>query len=165
MYIAADLIMPNVGVMFWTILIFLIAFYILKTKAWGPITSSIQEREQNISDSLSRAENALAEAKKLSADNDAKRKEAELEAQQLVRDARAAAETIKAKEVEDTKAQLKRMQEQAALEIEREKQSAIQGLRSEMANLVVDATEKVVKERLDDKKDLALINDFLQKLN
>lgn len=165
MLFAADLITPSLGVMVWSIVVFLIAFAILKSKAWGPITKSIQERENNIAESLNRAEVALAEAKQLSADNDAKRKEAELEAQKLVRDAREAAEALKSKEVDETKAQIKRMQEQATVEIEREKQSAIQGLRSEMANLVVDATEKVVKERLDDKKDRALINDFLQTLN
>lgn len=165
LFIAGGLLNVNPGLAAWTVILFLIVMFILKKYAWKPIVSYTQERERTIEDSIKRAENALAEAKQLQADNDKVRREAEIEAQRIVREAREAAESVKTVEVEKTKTQIKQLQEQAQSEIEREKQGALQTLRSEVAGLIVQAAEKVVKQNLDSPKQRELVNSFIDELS
>ncbi|HEY0067240.1 MAG TPA: F0F1 ATP synthase subunit B, partial [Flavisolibacter sp.] len=50
------LLTPELGLLFWTLLAFIIVFLILRKFAWGPILSSLDKREQTIADSLETAQ-------------------------------------------------------------------------------------------------------------
>ncbi|MCS7074649.1 MAG: F0F1 ATP synthase subunit B, partial [Bacteroidia bacterium] len=56
-----ELVLPQFGLFFWTLIIFLTFFFLLKKFAWGPILAAIKEREQSIENSLQAAENARSE--------------------------------------------------------------------------------------------------------
>jgi F-type H+-transporting ATPase subunit b len=56
------------------------------------------------------------------------------------------------------------MQEQAQAEIEREKQGALQELRDEVADLAIDAAEKILREDIDSKRQRELVDDFIGEL-
>lgn len=161
---AAGLLSPNVGLIFWIAISFLILLLLLRRFAWGPITSALTEREHRIEDSMQRAERALAEAKQIQADNDRARREAEQEAQRILREAREAAERVRTDEVEKTRTQIQQLQQQAKSEIEREKQSALETLRTEVADLAIRAAEKVVQENLDASRQRKIVETFLQGL-
>lgn len=163
--IAGGIVSPNLGLAFWLIIVFSLVMFVLRKYAWGPITKALTEREETIATSISRAEKALAEAKQLSEDNAKARREAELQAQQIIRDAREAAETLRKTEEERAKAHIKQMQDLAQAEIAREKQSALEALRSEVASLVITAAEKVVKENLDSPKQRKLVDSFIKDLS
>ncbi|HCR49203.1 MAG TPA: F0F1 ATP synthase subunit B [Rhodothermales bacterium] len=163
--IAGGIVSPNLGLAFWLIIVFSLVMFVLRKYAWGPITKSLIEREETIALSISRAEKALAEAKQLSEDNAKARRESELQAQQIIRDAREAAEALRKAEEEKTKAQIKQMQELAQAEIGREKQGALEALRAEVATLVIMAAEKVVKENLDSPKQRQLVDHFIKDLS
>lgn len=163
--IAGGIVSPNLGLAFWLIIVFSLVMFVLRKYAWGPITKSLAEREETIALSISRAEKALAEAKQLSEDNAKARRESELQAQQIIRDAREAAESLRKAEEEKTKAQIKQMQELAQAEIDREKQGALEALRAEVATLVIMAAEKVVKENLDSPKQRQLVDHFIKDLS
>ncbi|MBL7979660.1 MAG: F0F1 ATP synthase subunit B [Bacteroidetes Order II. Incertae sedis bacterium] len=163
--IAGGIVSPNLGLAFWLIIVFSLVMFVLRKYAWGPITKSLAEREETIALSISRAEKALAEAKQLSEDNAKARRESELQAQQIIRDAREAAESLRKAEEEKTKAQIKQMQELAQAEIDREKQGALEVLRAEVATLVIMAAEKVVKENLDSPKQRQLVDHFIKDLS
>ena len=47
-----ELLLPKLGLIFWTVLAFAIVFYILARFAWKPILKSLNEREKNISDAI-----------------------------------------------------------------------------------------------------------------
>ncbi len=164
LFLAADLLSPNVGLIFWMGLAFLVLLLLLSKFAWGPITSALAEREQTIEDSLTSAQKALAEAKQLSADNERARREGEAQAQQIMREAREAAEALRAEQVEKTRAQLRTMQDQAQAEIEREKQQALAELRAEVADLAIQAAEKILHETLDAPRQKRLVEDFISDL-
>ena len=66
-----DLLIPSFGLIIWTLLAFLIVFFILKKFAWKPILSSLKERENSIADSLSTAERVRAEMAQLKSENEA----------------------------------------------------------------------------------------------
>jgi len=56
-----DLLLPGVGLLVWTLLAFLIVFFILKKFAWGIIIKSLSEREQGITDALDTAKKVKAD--------------------------------------------------------------------------------------------------------
>ena len=162
--LAADLLSANVGLAVWLSLAFLILLILLGKFAWGPITSALAERESTIEESMTRAERALAEAKQLQADNEAARREAEGQAQAILRDAREQASAQRDADVARTKAEIARMQESAQADIENQKQQALAELRSEVAALAVGAAEKILRREIDAEAQRGLVDQFIADL-
>jgi F-type H+-transporting ATPase subunit b len=162
--LAADLLSPHAGLIFWKALTFLLLLYLLYKFAWKPITTALNDREKTIDSSIQRAEEALAEAKKIQADNQKARREAEQEAQRLLREAREQAEQLRDDEVQKTRAQIQQMRDQAQAEIEREKQGALDELRAEVADLAIQAAEKILEDSLDGSRQRKLVSDFIDDL-
>lgn len=159
-----SLLQPNAGIVVWTAVVFLIVFGLLWKYAWGPISRVLEERETTIDASIRRAEEALQEARKIQADNEKARREAEQDAQRIMREAREAADQLRSEELEKTRTQIRSIQEQARAEIEREKQGALEELRAEVADLAIGAAEKILRENLDAPRQRKLVNDFLDRL-
>ncbi len=97
-------------------------------------------------------------------DNEAARRDAERQAQSILRDARDASDQLRSEEVEKTKAQLAHLQEQARADIEREKTQALVALRAEVADLAIGAAGKILDENLDDARQRKLVDAFLDDL-
>jgi F-type H+-transporting ATPase subunit b len=159
--LAANLLSPNFGLVIWIAITFFALLLLLRRFAWGPITSALVAREDRIRDSLEQAQKALSEARQIQADNDRARREADAEAQRLLRQSREAAEALRAEEVERTREQIRQMQTAAQAEIARERDGALETLRSEVANLAIQAAERVLDANLDDDRQRKLVNDFL----
>ncbi len=162
--IAAGLLDPNFGLAIWITIVFLILLLLLRAFAWGPITSALAEREETIDSSIKRAERALAEAKAIQAENEKARREAEQEAQRILREARETADRLRAEEVDKTRAQIRQLQEQAQAEIEREKQTALDQLRAEVADLAIQAAQKILHANLDEPRQRQLVDRFIDEL-
>ncbi|MDE2996702.1 MAG: F0F1 ATP synthase subunit B [Bacteroidota bacterium] len=162
---AASLLSPDLGLIVWIGITFLILLVLLRKFAWGPITTALSQREQTIAESIAQAEKALTEAKQLQADNDKARREAETQAQSILREAREEAERLRSEEVDKTRDQIQQMQESAQAEIAREKQSALDSLRTEVADLAVQAAERILRENLDADRQKKIVNDFLGDLS
>jgi F-type H+-transporting ATPase subunit b len=162
------LVSPELGLIFWTALSFLILLFVLKKFAWKPILGAVTEREQGILDALASAEKAKLEMENLTADNERILKEARVERENLLKEAR----EIKTKMIADAKdeaqVQANNMIAQAQIAIESEKKSAMAELKNHVAGLSIDIAEKVVREELSNKdKQLKLVESMLDeaKLN
>lgn len=162
--LAEGLLSPNLGLAFWVVLSFLLLLGLLGRFAWPAILGSLKERESTIETSMSRAENALAEAKRLQADTDVQRQEAGRQAQTILREARESAVQMREADVERTRAELGRMQAQATADIDRQKQQALAELRSEVASLAIGAAEKILGSEIDDAKQRQLVDRFVADL-
>ncbi|MCA0269144.1 MAG: F0F1 ATP synthase subunit B [Bacteroidetes bacterium] len=162
--LAANLLAPNAGLIFWTAIIFTLLLFLLGKFAWGPVTKALAEREQTIDASIRRAELALAEAKQLQADNDAARRAAEADARKLLADANEAADRARTQRVDELNAELAQRREQAEADLERQKTSLREELRSEVATLAVQAAEKVLRANLDGDANRRLVDDFINTL-
>ena len=163
-FLAANLLSPNAGLIFWKAFVFGLLLFLLYRYAWKPITLALTEREETIDASIRRAEHALMEARQVQEQNEKARREAEQEAQRVLHEARDAADRIRTEEVEKTRAQIRQMKEQAEADIEREKQSALDELRGEVANLAILAAEKILKENLDAGRQRKLVDRFIEDL-
>ena len=165
MYLADDLLAPSFGTFFWILLVFGLLLYVLRRYAWGPITEALAQREENIADSLSRAEAAMEEARRLQARNDRSRRESEQEAQRLLREAREEAERIRSAEIQRTREEILAMRSKALEEIARDKEVAIQEVRSEVAGLAILAAERILRDNLDADRQRSLVDRFLDGLS
>jgi F-type H+-transporting ATPase subunit b len=164
LYLAVDLLAPNAGLAFWIALVFFTLLLLLWKFAWGPISSALTEREETIESSIRRAEAALAEARQLQADNDRARRDAEVEAQRILREAREAAEAARNESLEKERQQIAHLREQFKEEMEREKAQIKTELRTEVADLAVQAAERILRETLDEQRQKRLVNDFIAEL-
>lgn len=162
--LAVNLLAPNAGLAFWLVLVFLTLLLLMRRFAWGPMISGLSEREQTIETSLRRAEAALAEARQLQADNERARRDAEAQAQQILREAREAAEAARTESLEKERQQVAHLREQFREEMEREKAQIKQELRTEVADLAVEAAERILRENLDPQRQRRLVDSFIAEL-
>lgn len=161
-----DLVMPAIGIVFWTTLIFLILLVLLKVFAWKPILNAVKERNDSISEALNSAEKAKEEMSKLQASNEQVLKEARIERDNIVKEAR----DLKDQMVVDAKALAKveadKIIESAKNAINNEKRAAINDIKNQIASISVDIAEKLLQKELGDKKGQdELINNLLDKTN
>ena len=152
------------GLMIWAWVTFFVLLLILYKVAWKPILSVIDNREKSIKDSLEEAENSRREAEQLLIKHKEMIDSAESEAQSLLKENRALAEKTKQEIIEQAKSSAQKMLDKAKIEIEKEKESALLSLRTEVADLAINATKKVINETLDESKQRAIIDDFIHKI-
>ena len=157
-----DIITPEFGLVFWTLITFLVLLFILRKFAWNPILEAVSEREEGIKDALASAEKARQEMENLQADNERILQEARAEREAMLKDAR----EMKAKMIADAKdeaqSQASKIIEQAQVAIESEKKAAMAELKNHVAGLSIEIAEKVVREELSNKdKQLKLVEGML----
>ena len=155
----------NPGLMIWTFIIFLLLLVILAKVAWKPLLASLKARENAISDSLSRAEQARADAERLIAENKQERAKAEEEVQKALRDGRAFAEQMRRDLVEKAKEEAQRMLAQARAEIERDTQHALRQLRTEVSDLAIMATSKLLDENMNEERHRKVVDKMIADLS
>jgi F-type H+-transporting ATPase subunit b len=163
-----ELVTPNVGLVFWTGIIFLILLLLLWKFAWKPILAAIDKRNQSIEEALNAAENARHEMEKLQADNKKIIAEAALERDRMLKEAREFGDEIIKKAKEDAQSEIIKLKENAQMEIAAQKAGAISEIKNQVAVLSVDIAEKILRKSLSsEEKHNDLINDMLKdiKLN
>lgn len=155
----------NPGLIFWTVITFIILLFILKKMAWKPILSSLDERENFIRESVERAETAKIEAENILEENKIKLASAEEEAQKLIAQGREYAENLKSQIIEESKSEAKKLIDDASVEIERKNVEAFNNLKDQIAVIAVEAAEKIIRENLDKEKQTKIVNDYIDSLS
>ena len=157
-----DLVTPDVGLLFWTFISFVILFFILKKFAWKPIVKTVNDRENSIKEALASADVAKREMQNLTADNEKLLKEARVERDALMKEARELKTKLIANAKEEAKVEGAKMIASAQTAIQSEKKAAIAEIKTQVASLSIEIAEKVVIEELSDKdKQLKLVSDLL----
>jgi F-type H+-transporting ATPase subunit b len=157
----ADLLSPSYGLMFWTLIIFVVLAIVLSKFAFGPITASVEARERALEETLDAAQRDREEAARLLAEHRAALDASRGEAQKIIADARAAAERVRAELVEQAHAEQATMLERARQEIASEKARAITELRKEAVDLAILGAGKVIDKNLDQSSNRQLVESFL----
>ncbi|HEX2868951.1 MAG TPA: F0F1 ATP synthase subunit B [Ignavibacteriales bacterium] len=159
-----SLLAVNPGLIFWTVVTFVVLLIILKKVAWKPILGVLDERENYIKDSLDRAEKARLEAEKLLEENREALAKTEEEAQKIIAQGREFAEKLKEQIISDSRQEAKKMLEEASAEIRRKNDEAFESLKSQVALIAIQAAEKILKENLDKEKQMHLVDRFIDDL-
>jgi F-type H+-transporting ATPase subunit b len=156
-----SLLTPSGGLMFWTLIIFAIVFFILSKFAFGPITAAVQAREAALEAAIAAAQADREAAAKLLEEHKKNIENARNEAQRFIAEGRATAESMKSEMLDATKKQQDEMLERARRDIEAEKTKAIDSLRKEAVDLALAGASKVIEQNLDDAKNRTLIENYL----
>ena len=154
----------NFGLFLWTWVVFAILLYVLWKFAWPGILKATLEREQKIKAQLAEAERLNAEAKAALAEGQKLQIDARNSAQQLLAEAKAAAEKERAAASERVKADQDALLERTRREIAAERDKAIADLRREAVDLALGAAAKVIGQRLDSEADKKIVLDYLAKV-
>jgi len=155
----------RINLMFWTLVIFLVLFFILKKWAFPAILGSVEAREKALEDAIESAKRDREEAAKLLAEHKAAIDNARNEAQKLIADGRAVAEKMRAEMLEKTRADQQELLERARRDIANERDKAIAELRREAVDLAIAGASKVIEQNLDSDKNRKLVESFLSTLS
>jgi F-type H+-transporting ATPase subunit b len=158
------LLSPAGGLMFWTLVVFAVLFFVLSKFAFKPILAAVEEREQSLRDAMEQAKADRELAAELLAEQKAALEAARNDAQKIIVDGRATAEKMRADLLEHTRVQQADMLERAKRDIEAEKQGAIAELRREAVDLAIAGAGKVIEKNLDDASNRALVDKYLSSI-
>jgi len=159
------LIQVTPGLMIWTIVCFLIALFVLKRYASGPIQKLIDERRERIRRALDEADEARDEARTLLEEHRKLIGQARSEAEEILSEARQVARGMQERVKEETEADRQRRLEETRRQIEAETRRALEAIRAEVAELSLVAAEKVTRKSLDDKDQRRLIDEAIGELD
>lgn len=148
-----DLLTPSFGLIIWTLLAFLIVFFILKKFAWKPILSSLKEREDTIASSLSTAAKVKAEMVQLKSENEALLIKAREERAGMIKDAKDVSDKMIAEAKDKAKVEYDRIIANAHAAIEQQKMAALIDVKNQVGNLVIEVSEKILRRELADKSE------------
>lgn len=149
------------GVVFWTIVTFVILLWVLKKFTWKPILMALDQRESAIRESLEKAEKAKEDAQKVLDANQANLAKAEEESKQIINQSRSYAEKLKEQIIKESREQARKLIEDATSEIERQKEAAFEELKNQIAEIAVNAAEKILKENLDKETQKKLVDRYI----
>jgi len=162
---ANALIKVTPGLMIWTIVCFLIALFVLKRYAFGPIQGAIDARRDRIRESLDEADRAREEARRLLEEHRKLIAQAKAQAEDVLAEARKQADAQRERVRDETEADRQRRLEDTKRQIDAETQRALEQIRTEVAELAMIATSKVTGKVLDRDDHRKLIEDAISDLD
>lgn len=140
------------SLVFWTTLIFVVFFLLMRKFAWKPILGAVKGREDSINNALLAAENAKKEMLNLKSDNEKLLAEARAERDLMMKEAREIKEKMIADAKSEAQAQGEKMIEAAKASIESEKNAAMAELKNQVSSLSLEIAETLLKEELSNKE-------------
>ena len=146
-----QLLTPAFGLIIWTLLAFLIVFFILKKFAWKPILDSMNKREKGIADSLATAENIKIEMSQMKSENEALLVKAREERAQMLKEAKETKDKIINEAKEQAKIETNKIIADAQSVINQQKMAAITDLKNQVGKLVIEVSEKILRRELSNK--------------
>lgn len=149
------------GLIIWELIAFIGLFLILRQFAWGPLLGILKDREDNIRESVEKAEQTRVEAERLMEDYKKQLSEARAEAQQIIEQGRKFGDSMKEEIVAKARQEAEAVAAKATEEIIREKDAAVAQLQGKVADLAIDAAARVVNQSFDKQAHEKLIDQFL----
>lgn len=163
-----DLLIPEIGLVFWQTLSFFLLLFLLTKFAWKPVMKAVKDRETNIENALAAAEKAKLEMTRLTNENEILLKEARRERDELLKEAKVLKDKIIQEAHDEAKIEGDKLISQAKREIEDQKNKALAEVKTQVSSLSLSIARKVLEnEFADDKKQEEFVSGLLKdvKLN
>ena len=154
----------NFGLFFWTWVVFITLFFLLKRFAWPSILKVTEERERKIAHQLAEVERLNADAKAAAEEQRKLLAEARSVAQGIMAEAKSFAEKERVVTMEKARHEAEDLVDRARREIANEKEKAVNELRREAVDLSIAAAIKLIGQRLDTEADRKLVQGYLSSL-
>ncbi len=152
---------PHAGLMFWTLLIFVALWLLLRKYAFPAIFAAVEAREKALEEAIASAKRDREEAAKLLEEHRRQIDAARADAQRLIAEGAKAGEKIRTEMVEEARHQQQEILDRARQEIGAERDRAIAELRREAVDLAIRGASKVIERNLDDETNRKIVEQFL----
>jgi F-type H+-transporting ATPase subunit b len=159
------LVSPSLGLMIWTLAVFLFTMWVLSKLAYPRIQEALDRRANAIRESIESAERTRREANDLLAEYRARLKEAREQADEIMARARKAADSAKAQATEEGKSKREELLAAARRDIEAETRRSLDLIRKEVADLTILTTEKVTRKSLSGEDQKKLVEEALAEVD
>ena len=157
---------PDLGLLFWMLLAFLVVFGILAKYGFPAITNMVDERNRYINESLRKAHEAQERLANIEKEGESILQEAREKQAQILKEAAETRDAIVEQAQAKARSEGARLLDEAKMAIEQEKKAAIADIRQQVATLSVDIAEKVLRKNLkDDKSQMDLIDRMLDEVS
>ena len=145
------LVLPDIGLVFWNTIAFLVLLVVLGKFAWKPMLKAIAERESGIEEALLRADKMKAEIAAMQNENEALLAKAREERAGMIKDAKETADKMVSEAKDKAKQEYERIISDAQMAITQQKNAALTEVKNQVGNLVVEVAEKVLRKELSNK--------------
>jgi F-type H+-transporting ATPase subunit b len=159
------LVSPGLGLMIWTLVLFLFTMWVLSKFAFPKIQEALDRRAKTIAESIDAAERQRRESDELLAEYRGRLAEAREQADDIMARARKAAETAEAEASAAGREKREELVSQAKRDIEAETRRSLDQIRGEVADLTVLATEKVTRKTLSAEDQQRLVEEALSEVD
>ncbi len=147
------LVLPDVGLVFWSSVAFIVLLVVLGKFAWKPIMTAISEREQGIETALAKADQMKAEMATMQGETEALMQKAREERATLIKEAKEQSDKMIADAKEKAKSEYDRIVADAQLAITQQKNAALIDVKNQVGALVVEVSEKILRRELSNKSE------------
>ena len=145
------LVLPDIGLVFWNTIAFLVLLIVLGKFAWKPMLKAIAERESGIEEALLRADKMKAEIAAMQNENEALLAKAREERAGMIKDAKETADKMVTDAKDKAKLEYERIISDAQLAITQQKNAALTEVKNQVGSLVVEVAEKILRKELSNK--------------
>jgi F-type H+-transporting ATPase subunit b len=147
-----ELLLPKLGLLIWTLLAFLIVFFLLKKMAWPAIIKGLRDRENTITESLATAQRVQQEMAQMKSENEELLAKAREERAALLKEARETKDRIISEAKEQAKAEANKIMTETQAAINAQKMAALTEVKNQVGKLVIEVSEKVLRKELGNKE-------------
>jgi F-type H+-transporting ATPase subunit b len=155
----------NLGLMIWTVLIFVLVLVALAKFAWPNIIGAVEKREAYIRDLIASAERDRAEAAAAAEEQRRQVEETRARVQEALNESRSTAERMRAEILEQARREHEELLTRARADIAAERASLAASLRTEAVDVAIAAAEKLVQKNLDGDDNRRLVQQYLAGLD
>jgi len=135
---------PDMETFIYTVVVFVLAFLVLKKKAWGPIAIALDERDAKIRESLEAADRMRVEQQAFQAEQEKVLAAARKEASAIVAEGKRDAEVVRDQVVADARSQAEDIKTKVLSEIDQAKEKAVDEINTRAIDLSISISEKLI---------------------
>lgn len=139
---------PHGGLMIWTVLTFLLLVGVLGRFGWKPMLQALEAREQKMKEELSQTEAARQKAEQLQANYESRWAEIEKKAADLLAQAQREGQKAREEVLKLAQAEATALAEKTHRQLAQEQVRLAGELRGQVATLALEATEKILRDKL-----------------
>jgi len=152
------------GLIFWTWTTFFVVLAILAWKAWRPMINALERREAGIRNALEAADKARRESEELTARVEEQIRQGRREAQQILAEARTAAEKVRGDLEEVAKKKADELLTRAQDQIEAERERVLREVRATVVDLSLSLAGKVLERNLTTDDNRKMVEESLRRI-
>ena len=143
-----SILTPDLGLLFWMLLAFLVVFFVVDKYGFPAIINMVEERKKFIDESLAKAKEASEKLANIKSEGESLLQDARQKQAQILKEAAETRNAIVEQAQQKAREESNRLIAEAKAEIESQKQAAISEIRSQMAELSVKVAEKIIRKEL-----------------